>query len=708
MIHIVPLMENGIMRFYMSQIIKGGYWPSWAQTSFPPANINTAYFTHVYYAFLSLNQDTFELQIDATTASALNSFNTILRQKNPPVKTLFSVGGGSAGSQIFSIMASSPDKRIRFIASVIKLIDEFGFDGVDIDWEYPETQTDMDNFGLLLDELRTAVNEEAESTGNTRLLLSAATYYKPKMTFDEVCTYPVESINNNLDWINAMCYDYHGSWDVGATGTLAALYDPNGDVSTSDGLHSWIDAGIQPEKLIMGLALYGRTWKLKNPAVHGIGAPAVGLGPGNDGAMLYSEVQTFNAQNKATVVFDKPTVSYYSFSGTSWIGYDDVASVKQKIQYAKSKGIGGYFFWTIVGDQNWNISQQEKTIWWNSSKLKSQIIKGGYWPSWAQTSFPPANINTSYFTHVYYAFLSPDPNTFELQIDATTASALNSFNTIQGGLRACAGEFIEEHDFDGVDMDWEFPVTQTDMDNFGLLLDELRAAVNKEAESTGNTPLLLTAATNYKPEMIFDEVCTYPVESINNNLDWINAMCYDYHGSWDVGATGTLAALYDPNGDVSTSDGLQSWIDAGIQPEKLIMGLPLYGRTWKLKNPAVHGIGAPAVGLGPGNDGAMLYSEVQTFNAKNKATVVFDKPTVSYYSFSGTSWIGYDDVASVKQKIQYAKSIPIGGYFFWTIVGDLNWKISQEAVTQDIYDQEEACEEDEAEQAYSSLDSHED
>ncbi|KAD0040241.1 hypothetical protein E3N88_44881 [Mikania micrantha] len=168
-------------------------------------------------------------------------------------------------------------------------------------------------------------------------------------------------------------------------------------------------------------------------------------------------------------------------------------------------------------------------------------------------------------------------------------------------------EFIEEHDFDGVDMDWEFPVTQTDMDNFGLLLDRR-------------------------------------VESINNNLDWINAMCYDYHGSWDVSATGTLAALYDPNGDVSTSDGLQSWIDAGIQPEKLIMGLPLYGRTWKLKNPAVHGIGAPAVGLGPGNDGAMLYSEVQTFNAKNKATVVFDKPTVSYYSFSGTSWIGYDDV----------------------------------------------------------------
>ncbi|MFS7935288.1 putative chitinase [Helianthus anomalus] len=77
------------------------------------------------------------------------------------------------------------------------------------------------------------------------------------------------------------------------------------------------------------------------------------------------------------------------------------------------------------------------------------------------------------------------------------------------------------------------------------------------------------------------------------------------------------------------------------------MGLPLYGRTWKLKNPSVHGIGAPAVGLGPGNEGAMLYSEVHEFNGQHNAKVVLDTQTVSYYSFAGTSWIGYDGVRSV-------------------------------------------------------------
>ncbi|XP_022040586.1 class V chitinase CHIT5a [Helianthus annuus] len=133
------------------------------------------------------------------------------------------------------------------------------------------------------------------------------------------------------------------------------------------------------------------------------------------------------------------------------------------------------------------------------------------------------------------------------------------------------------------------------------------------------------------------------------NLDWINAMCYDYHGSWDVSSTGTLAALYDPNSNVSRSDGLESWIKARIHREKLVMGLPLYGRRWKLKNPSVHGIGAPAVGLRPGNEGAMLYSEVQEFNAQSNAKVVLDTQTVSYYSFAGTSWIGYDGVRSLRK-----------------------------------------------------------
>ncbi|KAI7732104.1 hypothetical protein M8C21_012504 [Ambrosia artemisiifolia] len=276
---------------------------------------------------------------------------------------MFSIGGGSAGTELFSRMASSPSSRATFIRSTIQVARKYGFDGADLDWEYPQTQTAMNNFGLLLDEWRVAVNNEATSTGKPRLLLSAATHYKPEIYFNELCKYPVASINKNLDWINAMCYDYHGPWTPDATGAPAALYDPNGDLSTSNGLQSWISAGIQRQKLVMGMPLYGWTWKLKNPSVNGIGAPAVGIGPGNEGAMLYSEVQQFNAQNNAKVVYDTQTVSYYSYAGTSWIGYDDVNSVQRKVQYAKSLNIGGYFFWTAVGDQDWKISRLASQTW---------------------------------------------------------------------------------------------------------------------------------------------------------------------------------------------------------------------------------------------------------------------------------------------------------------------------------------------------------
>ncbi|KAL8255333.1 hypothetical protein R6Q59_033554 [Mikania micrantha] len=345
---------------------RGVYWPSWSERDYPPANIQTTYFTHIYYAFLIPNERTFEIRIDGATASALRRFTDTLRQKTPAVKTLFSVGGATAGSQIFASMASNPNSRRSFISSTIQVARQFNFDGVDFDWEHPANQTDMNNLGILLAEWREAVNQEARSTRNPALLLSAATIYKPEIRWEITRAYPVESMNKNLDWINAMCYDYHGSWDnPPATGTLAALYDPNGNVSTSHGLQSWIAAGIQSKKLVMGLPLYGRSWILRNPNVHGIGAPAVGAGPGTDGYMTYAEVEASNADHNATVVFDEATVSVYSVAGTTWIGYDDERSIQRKAEYARQLQIGGYFFWDIIGDLGQRFSRQAALAWPN-------------------------------------------------------------------------------------------------------------------------------------------------------------------------------------------------------------------------------------------------------------------------------------------------------------------------------------------------------
>ncbi|XP_075651625.1 class V chitinase CHIT5a-like [Castanea sativa] len=88
-----------------------------------------------------------------------------------------------------------------------------------------------------------------------------------------------------------------------------------------------------------------------DPSINGIQAPAVGVGPRN-GTMAYFEILEFNSKNSATNVYDTQFGSYYSYSGDSWIRYNDVDSVSLKIRFAHYQGLGGYFYglwaWTRI------------------------------------------------------------------------------------------------------------------------------------------------------------------------------------------------------------------------------------------------------------------------------------------------------------------------------------------------------------------------
>lgn len=346
------------------QAIKGAYYPSWA-IDFPPSSIDTTLFTHIYYSFLNPNNVTFKFNISDSTAVMLLNFTSTLHSKNPLTKTLFSVGGADSDKTLFSNMAPSAYSRENFICSSIEVARKFGFDGIDLDWEFPQSPKEMDDFNSLLYEWRAEVQKEAQITGRAPLLLTAATYFSVDFFLSPIYRkYSVEAIRYNLDFINAMCYDYHGSWDTSYTGAPALLFDPNSNVSTSYGLNSWVRAGLPKRKLVMGLPLYGRTWELKDPKLFGIGAPGVNSGPGN-GSMTYSNIENFNLENNATVVYDMATVSTYSVAGTSWIGYDDERSISVKVAYARAAGLGGYFFWAVNGDQNWKISKQASKVWSN-------------------------------------------------------------------------------------------------------------------------------------------------------------------------------------------------------------------------------------------------------------------------------------------------------------------------------------------------------
>ncbi|KAK7388340.1 hypothetical protein VNO78_23155 [Psophocarpus tetragonolobus] len=340
--------------------VKALYWLQ--QPLFPPSAINTSLFTHVYYAFIVPSNTTYQLHVSNITATSLASFTTTL---NPTVATLISIGGADANPTLFSTIAANPSALATFINSSITVARTFAFHGVDLDWEFPRTAAQMNHLAHLFAQFRAAISAEAIATRRKPLLLTAAVYFSVDYFISETTSfrYPVDSINDNLDWVNVMTYDLNGPWS-NHTGPPAGLFDPKSNASVSYGLRSWIRGGVIPQKVVMGLPLFGRTWQLQDPRVHGIGAPVFGAGPGLDGAMALFQVLEFNSQTGANVVYDKDTASVYSYSGSYWVGYDDPFTVAVKVGFAQALSLRGYFFWAAGLDtSDWKISTQALNAW---------------------------------------------------------------------------------------------------------------------------------------------------------------------------------------------------------------------------------------------------------------------------------------------------------------------------------------------------------
>ncbi|KAK4369847.1 hypothetical protein RND71_009322 [Anisodus tanguticus] len=343
-------------------VIKGGYW--FRDSGLALNNIDSTLFTHLFCAFADLNPQSNQLIISPENQDSFRQFTSTVQRKNPSVKTLLSIAGGRANKAAYGIMARTPNSRKSFIDSSIKLARQLGFHGLDLDWEYPESATDMTNFGILLNEWRTAINTEATNSGRVALLFTAAVSYSPRVNG---LNYPVQSVARNLDWLNLMAYEFYGpNWSPSQTNSHAQLFDPVNHVSGSDGITAWIQAGVPTRKLVLGIPFYGYAWQLVNTNIHGLRAPAAGkssVGSIDDGSMTYSRIRDYIVQSLATTVYNATIVGDYCYSGSTWISYDDTLSVRNKVTYVKGRGLLGYFAWHVAADQNWALSRTASQTW---------------------------------------------------------------------------------------------------------------------------------------------------------------------------------------------------------------------------------------------------------------------------------------------------------------------------------------------------------
>ncbi|CAL1414885.1 unnamed protein product [Linum trigynum] len=348
---------------------KAAYWLS--GSDYPIADIDSSLFTHLICGFVTVNSSTFQL---SPTPSDFHNFTAIVRRRNPAVTTLLSVWNGQqqtaraiagenvAPDSVLSAAAATPSRRNSFIESTIRTARLHGFHGIDLSWIWPNG-TDAAAIGPLLDEFRSAIDSESESSNNSKLTLTMAVRRSPN--FGSL-SYPVQSMARNLDWANIFAFDYHLPTKENFTANHAAIFNPSGDrnASTDAGVREWIRVGFPATKLVLGLPYHGYGWKLANPGNNSLGAPATGPDTTIAGDMGYklikSIIQNYGFGARAT--YNSTYVVNYFIVGSTWINYDGVEAIRAKVSYAMEMGLAGFIAFQLSNDDNWELSRAAQLV----------------------------------------------------------------------------------------------------------------------------------------------------------------------------------------------------------------------------------------------------------------------------------------------------------------------------------------------------------
>jgi chitinase len=277
---------------------------------------------------------------------------TELKRWNPDLKILLSVGGWGAGG--FSEAASTLEGRARMAESAIRVLLDYQFDGIDLDWEYPcyaeagihADADDKKNFTLLLGRMREALDRKGTEDGRHYLLTIAAgadQYYIDGTEMDMVHRY--------LDFVQLMTYDMRGGFQT-LTGHHTNLYTPTGDlfrISTDASVLMFCQAGVPRDKIVVGAAFYSRMWKEvpnRNLGLYQMAPSAGGYGP--DFTKLTAD---YIDRNGYVRYWDDEAKAPFLFNGSSFITYDDEESLQHKCDYVRNGGLAGIMFWEYGCDE---------------------------------------------------------------------------------------------------------------------------------------------------------------------------------------------------------------------------------------------------------------------------------------------------------------------------------------------------------------------
>lgn len=313
--------------------------------------IDATKLTHINYAFVDVKDSLAWLTNIATDTVNFRKLG-YLKKDNPDLKILISIGGWS-WSENFSDAVLTESSRKKFAASSASIVEQYGLDGVDIDWEYPGLRgednvfrpEDRENFTLMFKAIREALNALSERTGKAYQLTTAIPCFYEFIRITEM-----GKAQAYLDYVNLMAYDFYVAGDTaGHHSNLFASENDATELSGDKAYRDYTKAGVPAEKLVLGLPFYGRSWFMKSLDNRGINRPVDSVTRGGGYTYIKDSlsikpgfVRHWDEKAKAPYLFNDSTKQL--------VTYDDEESVRYKCQYVKEHNMAGVMFWQYASD----------------------------------------------------------------------------------------------------------------------------------------------------------------------------------------------------------------------------------------------------------------------------------------------------------------------------------------------------------------------